>query len=211
MLEQEEHNLHQSGLPFRQISTLLLLHPHIFILFLSFLLLCWEISPFSWVTHRWGLPQGTQAAQLIELSCTKHTLSLSTHASAVCTCTLRAWYLTIHSHTSVDCHYLGGMRGGKSWLFLLALFNPTSYPCQWKTPPHPLHQASRGLLVIAIIAPIPSLCCSAVSTTTMAENIAQNDSANGGGCCLGFILLGSVELAVSVCMLWVYACMWEEL
>lgn len=167
--EQEELNLHQSGLPFRQISALLLLRPHIFILLLSVLLLCWEISPFSWLIHRWGLPQSAWAAQLIELSCTKHTLSLSTHASAVCTCTPCAWYLTIHAHTSVD-------RCWKARIFLLALFNPTSYLCLSgrllvsDSPLHPLHQC---LLLVAIIARIPFLHCSAVSMTTVAENISQ--------------------------------------
>lgn len=59
--KQEEHNLHQSGLLFRQIPALRLLHPLIFMLFLlSVLSLCWEFSPFSWVIHRHGgLPQRT--------------------------------------------------------------------------------------------------------------------------------------------------------
>lgn len=52
------------------------------------------------------------------------------------------------------------------------------------SPLHPLHPAPQCLLSITV-ALIPSLRCSAVSMTTVAENISQNDSANGGGPCLG--------------------------
>lgn len=200
--EQEELNLHQSGLPFRQISALLLLHPHIFILLLSVLLLCWEISPFSWLIHRWGLPQSAWAAQLIELSCTEHTLSLSTHASAVCTCTLCAWYLTIHAHTSVD-------RRWKARIFLLALFNPTSYLCQWKTP-HQWFPPSSSSSV-----PSPCRNNSTYSIFTLLCGFHDNSGREHQPMAVAVVwvvvLLGSVELAASVCMLWVYACMWGEL
>lgn len=57
---------------------------------------------------------------------------------------------------------------------------------------------------------------SAVSTTTVAENIPQKDSANGVGCCLGGWIIG-VSGASSLC-LWildVYVCMhgfgWADL
>lgn len=127
-VKKEEPNLHQSGLPFRQISALLLLRPLIFILCLvSVLSLCWGISPFSWVIQRHrGLPQRTPTAQLIVLSCTAHMPRQSTHTSAVSTCTLHGWYLVKHPHTSVTCHW-------KARIFLPSLFDPTSYPSPRKT------------------------------------------------------------------------------
>lgn len=196
--EQEELNLHQSGLPFRQISTLLLLHPHIFILLLSVLLLCWEISPFSWVIHRWGLPQSAWAAQLIELSCTEHTLSLSTHASAVCTCTLCAWYMRTHQSTVAE------KPGFSSSPYLIR-----HHICRWKTP--------RQWFPSSSSSSVPSPCCnnSTYSIFTLLCGFHDNSGREHQPMAVAVVwvvvLLGSVELAASVCMLWVYACMWGEL
>lgn len=50
---------------------------------------------------------------------------------------------------------------------------------------------------------------SAVSTTTVAENIPQKDSANGVGCCLGGCIIGvSGASSLRLCILDAYACMW---
>lgn len=75
------------------------------------------------------------------------------------------------------------------------------------SPLRALHQAPRCILVIAIIALIPSLRCSAVSMATMAENITQNDSANGGGRCLGGCIIG-VSGAGSLCVHALVLCMY---
>lgn len=106
----------------------------------------------------------------------------------------------------------------KAGIFPFALFNPTSYPCQRKTPrqrsppPHPTPfilfiRLPRSLHTIAIFALIPSLCCSAVSMTTRAENVTRDDSANGGGGCLGGCIIG-VSGAGSLCVHSLGLCMY---
>lgn len=52
-------------------------------------------------------------------------------------------------------------------------------------------------------------CFSAVSTTTVAENIPQKDSANGVGCCLGGCIIGvSGASSLCLCILDVYVSMY---
>lgn len=73
-------------------------------------------------------------------------------------------------------------------------------------PLHPFHQPLQAVLAVAVVL-IPTLRCSAVSTTTVAENITQKDSANGGGCCLGGCIIG-VSGAGSLCVHALGLCMY---
>lgn len=73
-------------------------------------------------------------------------------------------------------------------------------------PLHPFHQPLQAVLAVAVVL-IPTLRRSAVSTTTVAENITQKDSANGGGCCLGGCIIG-VSGAGSLCVHALGLCMY---
>lgn len=73
-------------------------------------------------------------------------------------------------------------------------------------PLHPFHQPLLAVLDVAVVL-IPTLRRSAVSTTTVAENITLKDSANGGGCSLGGCIIG-VSGAGSLCVHALGLCMY---
>lgn len=88
---------------FGQISAPLWLYPHILILLLLVLCLCWKITAFSWVIHiSRVLPLSTQAQQLDTVTAIHwaHTESEHTHIHCMHT---HSMFTVSHTHTLGDC------------------------------------------------------------------------------------------------------------
>lgn len=95
------------------------------------------------------------------------------------------------------------------------LLNDRPLPCQ-QFSPFPLYQSPQHTLTTFPQKKKKKAhffhfcpCFSAVSTTTVAENIPQKDSANGVGCCLGGCIIGvSGASSLCLCILDVYVSMY---
>ena len=102
----------------------------------------------------------------------------------------------------------------KARIFLLALFNLTSYPCQLKDS---LSEIPPFILFIRLLSSFSWSHLFHLYTALLfprqpwQRTLHRMIQPMAVAVVWVVVLLGSVELAASVCMLWVYACTWGEL